>query len=707
VSAPPQQTYFPVFYVEPSGSNQGAIGFDLSSETTRNAALTLAVKTRTVSLSGTVELVQDARGSSRGFLALLPVYRTSAGNSPDIRNEPDGVILLVVRVQDLLRQILVQHGTQGVVPMQLEVFDESAAGKPVAIGSVSSADETLPLASRSLEETLDVGGRRWRLIGRPTDVFLSRHDTRWPWVLGIGTFLFWEASGGLALLLLAWRKDSAQRGQARVYEAAVRNLAEGVIVADTDGRFVLFNPAAERILGIGKTEVGLSRWSATYGCFYPDARTPFPPEQLPLARALLGEESQQELFIRNQGGPEGVWIVVSGTPLRNEQNGLEGGVVVLRDITTWKKSSEELQRLSSAVEHTADTVFITNREGVIEYVNPAFETTTGYPRAEAIGQTPRILKSGHTTPQQYAELWKTVLAGGTYRSHILNRKKNGEIYHAEQTITPVKAPDGNIVHFVAVVKDMTDRFKRQAQDIEMQYASQIQQKLYPAAPPQVDGYEFAGAVLPAQATCGDYFDYVPLAGFGLGLVIGDVCGHGLGPALIMAATRSYLRFLSASCSNPGQIFETINDVLCADLQSNHYVAMVFVGLDVRGNRFSCANAGHVSGYHLDREGGMKTVLARTGVPLGMFPGQKYGCRENLTLETGDLVVLFTDGISEAEDGTGGIFGAENALSVIRAHCHEPAEQIVQHLCQAVHAFVGSAPQQDDITVVVCRRGSLS
>lgn len=102
---------------------------------------------------------------------------------------------------------------------------------------------------------------------------------------------------------------------------------------------------------------------------------------------------------------------------------------------------------------------------------------------------------------------------------------------------------------------------------------------------------------------------------------------------------------------------------------------------------------------------MKTVLSSTGVPLGMFPSQEYGCYEDLALESGDLVVLFTDGISEAEDSTGSVFGAENALRVIRAHRHEPAEQLVQCLCRTVHDFVGAAPQQDDITVVVCKRGS--
>jgi PAS domain S-box-containing protein len=703
VIAPSKPGYYPVFYVEPSGPNVSALGFDLSTERTRNAALTLAIQTRQAALSDPVEIVQGPRGS-RSILAMMAVYRGGAGTVPGRRHEPDGAILLVIRIEELLEHLLERHGVLDVVPMRFDLVDENAAGGATVLGSVSSADGRLPLAGRAFEESLAVGGQRWRLIGRPTEAFLQQQLTRWPLALGTGVFLFWEAAGGLALLLLTRRKDAALRSQARLYEAAVRSLSEGVVVVDDRGRFVLFNPAAESILGIGQEEIGPKEWSATYGCFYPDTHTPFPPEQLPLARALRGEEAEQELFIRNRGVPEGVWIVVSGAPLRNEQGNLEGGVVVFRDITAWKKSTHELLRLSSAVEQTADTVFITNRDGVIEYVNPAFEATTGYSRGEAVGQTPRILKSGQTSSQQYAQLWDTILAGETYRTHVVNRKKSGEFYHAEQTITPVKAPDGSVAYFVAVVKDMTDRFRRQAQEIEMRYASQIQKKLYPAGAPQVEGYDVAGAVLPAEATCGDYFDYLPMDGGGLGLVIGDVCGHGLGPALIMAATRSYLRFLSKSRPNPALVFEIINDVLYADLESNNYVAMILIRLDATARRFSYANAGHLAGYHLDPLGGVKTVLDSTGRPLGLFPGQTYECRENLLLEAGELVVLFTDGVPEAEDASGRTFGVENALSVIRAHYHESAERIVQSLCDAVRDFVGPVPQQDDITVVVCKVG---
>ena len=692
---------FPILYAEPPGASVSTIGFDLSSERTRNAALTRAVQTREVSWSDPVELVQSAPGS-RGLLALLPVQRGRSDTARAGGSAPDGVILLAVRVQSLRDDLLAHRRAQGTPPVQIDLFDDDVGGTPAVMGSLAGIGEAPSRPRRTFEEWLDVGGQRWRLVGWPSEAFLSQHLTKRPLALGITVLLFWESAGGLALLLLTRRKDATLRRQSRVHEAAVRSLAEGVIVADTQGRFLLFNPAAERILGMGRQEVGLLEWSRTYGCFYPDTRTPYPPEQLPLARALRGEETDEEMFIRNPRVPGGIWISVSGAPLRDERRGLDGGVVVIRDITAWKRSSEELRRLSSAVEQTADTVVITNRDGVIEYVNPAFEATTGYSREEVIGQTPRILRSGKTSPQQYEELWSTILAGRTFRAQIVNRKKNGDLYHAEQTITPIRAADGSIIHFVSVAKDMTDRFRRQAQEIEMGYASRIQQRLYPASAPRVPGYDIAGAVFPATATCGDYFDYMALADGGLGLVIGDVCGHGLGPALIMATTRSYLRMLSTSRSSPGQVFETINDALYTDLDPHDYVAMVLVRLDVGSRRFSYANAGHVSGYHLDPSGAVKTVLSSTGVPLGMFPGQTYGSSDGLGLEPGELVVLFTDGIPEAENPAGDLFGVENALEVIRASRHESAEEIVQGLCRAARGFVDGAPQQDDITVVVCK-----
>jgi len=376
-------------------------------------------------------------------------------------------------------------------------------------------------------------------------------------------------------------------------------------------------------------------------------------------------------------------------------------MAISTDVTESLRQAETVRRLSSAVEQTADTVFITDREGVIEYVNPAFETTTGYSREEALGKTPRILKSGRYDRAHYEELWKTILAGEVHRSIGVNRKKSGELYHAEQTITPMKDAEGRTTHFVSVVKDITDRLDKQAREIEMEYAARVQRKLYPERPPEIDGLDLSGSVFPAVKVGGDYFDFLAPSGSGLVVAIGDVSGHGLASALVMAETRACLRSLAQSSSDPGAIIARLNPSLHEHLEDQrHHVTLLLTRIDVPGRRLTYANAGHTPGYVLDRSGAVTAVLESTGVPLGLFADARCGSSVGVDLRAGDLFVLLTDGITEAESPDGTEFGAERALEVVRAHRGEPARAIVRHLREAVLAFADGVPPRDDLTVVV-------
>jgi len=117
--------------------------------------------------------------------------------------------------------------------------------------------------------------------------------------------------------------------------------------------------------------------------------------------------------------------------------------------------------LSSAFEHTVDHVLITDVDGVILYVNPAFEKMTGYKAKEAIGQTPCILKSGKHGKAFYKNLWDTILAGKTFQGTLINKRKNGSLYYADQTIAPIQDESGRTTHFFSLLKDITDRIQAQ------------------------------------------------------------------------------------------------------------------------------------------------------------------------------------------------------------------------------------------------------
>jgi diguanylate cyclase (GGDEF)-like protein/PAS domain S-box-containing protein len=136
-------------------------------------------------------------------------------------------------------------------------------------------------------------------------------------------------------------------------------------------------------------------------------------------------------------------------------------VVSVRDMTARLRAETQMRKLSSALEQTADSVVITNRQGIIEYVNPGFEKTTGYSRAEALGQTPRLVKSDKQGAGFYKKLWDTILAGEVFSEVFVNRRKDGSLYYEEKTITPLKDSTGAVTHFVATGKDVSERMQAQ------------------------------------------------------------------------------------------------------------------------------------------------------------------------------------------------------------------------------------------------------
>lgn len=128
-----------------------------------------------------------------------------------------------------------------------------------------------------------------------------------------------------------------------------------------------------------------------------------------------------------------------------------------------ERLENQLRKLSSVTEQTDDSVVVTDRNGVIEYVNPAFERKTGYGKEEAIGRFSRIVKSGKQGEDFYKQLWETILRGEVFRGVLINKKKNGELYYEEKTITPLRNGEGVVTHYVSTGKDITERKEMEAE----------------------------------------------------------------------------------------------------------------------------------------------------------------------------------------------------------------------------------------------------
>jgi serine phosphatase RsbU (regulator of sigma subunit) len=241
-----------------------------------------------------------------------------------------------------------------------------------------------------------------------------------------------------------------------------------------------------------------------------------------------------------------------------------------------------------------------------------------------------------------------------------------------------------------------------ASQAEVAAAREIQQRLFPAAAPVVAGYDIAGASFPAVEVGGDFFDYIDMCNGCLGLVIGDVSSHGLGPALMMAETRAYLRALMLTRTDVGQILGLANQALCFDTSDGRFVTLLLAGLDPASGDLVYTSAGHPTGYILDSDGNVKHELWSTGIPLGVETDATFPPEPSMHLEPGDLAVFITDGIFEAFQKDGARFGTPRVLDSIRAHRTLPAEQIIRALYADVRAFQSGA-QNDDVTAVIIKR----
>ena len=487
------------------------------------------------------------------------------------------------------------------------------------------------------------------------------------------------------------------------FQSTIFKLSEGVIVADKEGKFLICSRTAWSILALDTEQDPTLSWDQTRDWHKSDGLTPFRYEELPHTRAAAGEVvAEMDVFVRNERCPSGIWIAVRANPLLNKAGEIHGSVVIFQNVTEKRQADAQIRILTNAVEQTADSIVITDNKAIIEYVNPAFEAMTGFTGKEALGATPAILKSGAHDDAFYAKLWSTIMSGEAFRATITNRRKNGDIFFAEQTITPMRNEAGATTHFVTVIKDVTDQRKLQEQQFQMSLARAVQQQFYRKPPPNVDRFDLAGASFPADATGGDYFDFLALPNRCVGIATGDVSGHGVSSALLMAALRAYFRAFAQKSADIGEILTLTNDALMSDVELGSYATLIFCCLHPNTRTIQYASAGHTPGFILDPLGAVKRTLESIDIPLGFLPGHAFHSSEPIKLEPGEILALLTDGITDAERPDQEQFGVERALEFIRAHRQETAQEIATKLFNAVREFSDGMPQVDDITAVICK-----
>ena len=427
-----------------------------------------------------------------------------------------------------------------------------------------------------------------------------------------------------------------------------------------------------------------------------------------LARRRHGVSEQLLRRYRKKDG-SAMWARVAASPLIGEDGAFEGALTMVNDVTELKLAEVEGSRLrgmisllSRAVEQTADVVLITDRHGTIEYVNPAFEATTGYSPEEAIGKTPRMLESELHDYEIYDRLWGRMLEGRDFRETSVSRKKSGQLYETEQTISPIKDTSGSITHFVFVCKDVTELHKQQEQQLQLRMAREVQQRFYTGAAIAVSGFDIASATYPALETGGDYLDLFHMADDRICIGIGDISGHGLDTALVMALTRAYIRSFAQVESDLARILSCVNHMLIADhLEHGRFVTVLLVCLDGANHSLSYSSAGHFPGLLINCAGKIDTMLESSGPPLGLFDDAHF-VNNDLPIAPEQLVVLLTDGAAEMTASEEKEFGIDGVLEYVGQHRRDSARDLAEGVYRSARAFAGDEPQRDDATSVIIK-----
>jgi hypothetical protein len=242
---------------------------------------------------------------------------------------------------------------------------------------------------------------------------------------------------------------------------------------------------------------------------------------------------------------------------------------------------------------------------------------------------------------------------------------------------------------------------------DLSVARTIQRALLPRSAPVIPGFDIAGWGRPADQTGGDYYDWLELPDGNWIVTLADVSGHGVGPALVTAACRAYVRASSSAYPNLAELTTRVNALLAEDLPEGRFVTMASVLIDPRGGPLGLLSAGHGPiVLYLGATGEVKDIMPQ-GVPLAVVPDSQFGPADTVALEPGDVLALVTDGFvewaREGADGRSEAFGIERLRDSLRRHAKLASADLIKAVADEVAAFAGEAPQEDDLTMVVIRR----
>lgn len=288
---------------------------------------------------------------------------------------------------------------------------------------------------------------------------------------------------------------------------------------------------------------------------------------------------------------------------------------------------------------------------------------------------------------------------------VLKREDYGEVMDYLAAIQSLAAQIAAALRRIEVYAQTVES-ERMTRELEI--AGQIQASFLPDQVPQVPGWEISAILEPARQTSGDFYDFVDLGDGRMGVLVADVADKGTGAALYMALSRTLIRtYAMEHPGNPEMALQIANERILQDTESDQFVTVFFAVLEANNGRLIYANAGHNPAYLFNSRGVVEPqALGHTGIPLGMFPEMRWQ-QHVVQMDPGDVLVLYTDGVTEAQDDGGQEFGDKRLLGVVDSGLIRglAAQEVATQILHTIRQFVGGAPQFDDITLLLLQRSS--
>ncbi|MCC6794464.1 MAG: SpoIIE family protein phosphatase [Candidatus Hydrogenedentes bacterium] len=373
------------------------------------------------------------------------------------------------------------------------------------------------------------------------------------------------------------------------------------------------------------------------------------------------------------------------------------------------RESEERSRL--IIEKALDAVIITDDRGVVIGWNAKAEEVFGYNRDEALGE--RVIDL--TVPERIHDLvakeFLDILRSqrGRTRRDVSAKRKNGEEFFAEFSVSASRQRRRFI--YTAFVRDITEEKRAQEMqerlrqiETELELARTIQRSFLPQifpAFPQRREFEVYAEMIPAMNVGGDFYDFYLLDYDRLAFAIGDVSGKGVPGALVMAMTLTLLKATARTTHSVSDCLHTVNKLLCEENEAAFFVTLFYGVMDIRTGKVTYANAGHPPPYLLSPTQELSALDPTGGLILGVFDEAQYE-EAVVNLGSGESLLLFTDGVTEAMNDMRGFYGDDRLFSVLRGVSGKPATQLVKHVVEDVEKFTGVTQRHDDITLLALR-----